>query len=1153
MKWRRWTMAALALLVAAGAVHAEERYLDFIKALRERDYHDYAIIYLEQIEQRPGLPPEIREVIPYEKAITYLEGARMQRSPEAQGKQLDLAKQYLEAFLKASPKHEHAAQANSELAQVLVGKGRVEVLQSRSPNNAGQKSQFQKAARDYFAQARKVFQTANDQYKAEYDKFPKFIQKTDKAQYDARETAMVNLMQAQLNLAILTYEEAQSYEKSAAEYRKRLIDASNEFEKIHAQYRSQLAGLYARMWQGKCFEEQNDITKALGIYGELLEHGKQGGEKPSPALKSLQDKVLQFRLICLNHEQRKDHQVALQESNDWMKENRTMLSSRIGLGIQWEKVRALEALGDKEGASETEKRRHYQEALNTAQAINRYPGEFRDVSTAMIQRLMVKLDRDATDPRDFATAYGVARNLMDRIKRINGQLEGARGAERNKLIAELNGELKESARILNIALQLAGPKDDIKDVNRARYFLSYALYRMGDRSYDAAILCEFVARRYLETDPDLAQDAAYLGQAAYIQAYHRAPSGQRDVDVERIISVCNFITGNWPASDKANDARMNLGALYTHMRRPAEAAKWYMQVPETSERYLNAQLDAGKAYWQTYLQEVIRPEEERPAKEELDGLQSRALQILRDAIAKSEAKLSKDAGPDDNISGAKLSLAEILNGSGDYQGALAVLTEGARSLQLAVAAPNNDEKQRPPSPAVKSKLFASLVYQTMLRSYVGIQDLDKARAAMKELEKIEGAGGGGASVTRIYLELGKELEKEVKRLQAAKDPRLGEVLKSFETFLDDMSKRKEGQDYNTLIWIAETYKALGEGLDEGDTGKAIPYFAKAAASLQAMLDEDAKKPGFIPEGSVPGVKLRLVTCKRRQKSFDEAHKLIAEILSKRNSALDAQQEAAQLYQDWAARGGPDDLDKWRLAIEGDEPQKTAAGGRGGKVIWGWLEIADRLESNLTHSFQPNPEYEKQYVAVRYNVAYARFKYAMAQSSEARKKPLLSRAYADVLITGSLTPDMGGDDYWPKFNELFRSIQQEMVDLGMDEMKGKQVADLERRERPTLQERSKAVADARQASQNDAAKAASTAAGTKPAAKAAAKAEANPKPEGGSTGIIMFVLLLLVGTGGMVGYTVWSKKKQQPRPSYVDLEDESLPFPPKKSPPARTKA
>src|SRR5439155_11383812 len=142
-----------------------------------------------------------------------------------------------------------------------------------------------------------------------------------------REAAYQNFIQQQLNLPVVTHDEAQTWDKSSPENKKLLTDAATAFEQIHGRYRQQIAGLYARMYQGKCFEEMDDITKALGFYNELLEHGKEGG-KPSPALKRLQDKVRHFRLICLNREQRKDYQVVIQEAQEWLKENRGLASSR---------------------------------------------------------------------------------------------------------------------------------------------------------------------------------------------------------------------------------------------------------------------------------------------------------------------------------------------------------------------------------------------------------------------------------------------------------------------------------------------------------------------------------------------------------------------------------------------------------------------------------------------------------------------------------------------------------------------------------------------------------------------------------------------------------------------------------------------------------
>ena len=76
-------------------------------------------------------------------------------------------------------------------------------------------------------------------------------------------------MQAQLNLAVIEYEYAQSYDRESKEFKDTLTGAVKKFEDVYTRYRGWLAGLYARMWMGKCFEEMGDIRKAVGFYEEL--------------------------------------------------------------------------------------------------------------------------------------------------------------------------------------------------------------------------------------------------------------------------------------------------------------------------------------------------------------------------------------------------------------------------------------------------------------------------------------------------------------------------------------------------------------------------------------------------------------------------------------------------------------------------------------------------------------------------------------------------------------------------------------------------------------------------------------------------------------------------------------------------------------------
>jgi tetratricopeptide (TPR) repeat protein len=258
------------------------------------------------------------------------------------------------------------------------------------PDNSAKKAELQSTARDLFSQAGMIFQAEHDRQKAAYDKFDKFIPKGEKAKYEAREQAYVLFIQAQLHLAVLMYEMAQTWDSGSAENKEALTEAAGAFERIHSRYRQLIAGLYARMWQGKCFEELNDVTKALGIYNELLGHG---GANPSKALSTLQDRVRHFRFCCLNHEERKDYQLVIDEAQEWLTANPDKEGTRTWLGIQWELARALRMNAETEGTSGDERVVLLRQALVAARTINRFAGEYKDGSSAMIQKLTDELDR----------------------------------------------------------------------------------------------------------------------------------------------------------------------------------------------------------------------------------------------------------------------------------------------------------------------------------------------------------------------------------------------------------------------------------------------------------------------------------------------------------------------------------------------------------------------------------------------------------------------------------------------------------------------------------------------------------------------------------------------------------------------------------------
>ncbi|MCY2963017.1 MAG: hypothetical protein NT069_05075, partial [Planctomycetota bacterium] len=680
--------------------------------------------------------------------------------------------------------------------------------------------------------------------------------------------------------------------------------------------------------------------------------------------------------------------------------------------------------------------------------------------------------------------------------------------------------------------------------------LAYMFYLMRDRSYDSGVLAEYVARKYRKQQPDLALDAAYLAQAAYIQAYHRETKERRGPEIAWVVNVCNYITDNWAGSDKAQDARMNLGGLYAELNQPAEAAKWYASVPESAPQFLDAQLKAGNAWWNVYVHELTRPEAERKPREQVDELLNQSRQILAGAITKFEAQVPKEAAQVEpaklrDLSLAKLTLATILNGAGDYKGALGLLADAPLNVVASLPSFQPGSKQHVD--------VGVLTYIQVLRAYIGVNELAKAQAAQKELDTIvSGSGGGGKALTQVYIDFGSQLKKEVQRLQAAHDPRLADVLKSFETFLDEVAKRKDSQSYYSLRWIGETYRDLGEGLGSGDRARADVYYNKAIAAFQQILDEELKSPGFAPADQASGVQLAIVRCQRLQQAFETAEKGILKILKARPRAIDAQEEAARLYADWAARGAKGDLAKWNLAIEGDQNLKTRKPEN--RVVWGWFGISQRLENSLNQGgASASDELEAKYFASRYQTALVRFHWSQAEPDDAKRRTRLGTAYRDIRVTATTMPSLGGEESFQRFNTLYREIQQEMINAGkFDEVAGlSQPVDLEIKEGGG----SGSLKGKKKPAKTEAAK--TEVASTEPAAaakkKKAKSAEPAPpaKTEGSGGSIVPWIVAgtLLVAAGGIVWAMLRSSSSRRRRRPVSESIEVPAPKPTRAAKPA----
>jgi len=996
---------ALLCVLTSTQVFSQEPVLEFVEGLRQRQYFDTALEYLDFAQLQPGLSADVRDVIDLERAKTLQAMGSTSRVPEDRELYLQRAKNSLQKFTTEHMDHPQSAFANSMLGELLLERARTLIWQMEGTESPAEKLEYQQAARKLIDEGQAIYQIANDKYKAAFDAFPNFIDRTkDEEQYDARQDVEAKYLRAWFNLIRCTYERGQTFDRGSEERKTTLIAAAGLYEALHTKYRTNQIGLHARLMMGKCFQEQDDLGRALGIYKEMLDHKSE-----SDAVEQLKGIALHYRLICLNDPERHDHQLVMNEATIWLQANKNKGSQPYSLGILWERAIAGEKLGESREIDEKNRNSALESALQDATQVGRYQGPYREPANAMTRRIKVALGVKDKEPKDFATAFERARNMIAQIQALTDDVANAEDdTARTLKKAALESHLKQVAAMLQLAQDLRDSDSDPKAVAQSRYLQSFVMLKLG-RPLDSMILARHCMVQDRAADPDTALNATEIAMAAAVSAWNMAPSRDRDFETRALKDVCQKILELFPQSSRGGEARMRLGSVYRTMNQPLDAAKWFMEVPETDPQYASARISAGQSYWTAWTQQaaaaVEHPDDPQTPAADMQALKTQARDLLIQGIKVTRDKIGADAKPSDEVVAAEVSLASITNLDGDFQGTITRLTSGdANSVVAAIEMPEGTER---PADGIQSNSFAGLTYRLLLRAYVGTQQIDQALGVMTKLENV-----GGQNILAVYTQLGLELQEELQRLKLAGDTeRLNQTRESFEKFLQKVYESRNKSDYNSLLWIGETYFGLGQGV-AGDPTAAADYYAKAANAYNEIISG-----GLAAESNRTVVQLRLARCLRQQKKYDEAFRMCDEILKSNPNALDAQFEVAHVLSDWGAESEPAKLLE---AIQGIRAPDGKAG-----YIWGWSLMTRKLEQTLQKS--PTPEMKERFLDARYQLTNSRRRYAKTDAPESEKQ--LQAGLAEVISFAQRYQDLD-DATFARFDRLYQDMQ---TDLGKPPM------------------------------------------------------------------------------------------------------------------------
>lgn len=745
-------MAAFsAAAIAADEMSAEARQaLKFVAGLRERGYHDLALEYLESLRKSPDTPADLKVTLDYHEGRGLLEEATVANDVEKKTALLDAARAKLDGFARANPKHPLAPESLTQLARLSIERGHTALLQSKDLKGDEAQAKLS-AARAAFADARNAYGAALPTLKSTHEAFPKFIPEGNPRRDDKR-VAMEALMDASLQRAVVDYEEAQTWPAESKE-RKALLDKGiAAFESLYKDYRGQLAGLSARMLQGKCYEEKGELGPAMGIYNELLGHGIR-----DPQFDELRRRVGYYRIIVDG--KRKEHALAVDEAARWLQENLRSRTNEYGLGVQLELAKNL--LAQLPDLNEGDREEAMRKATERLAEVVRYFSPYKPEALELLRKY--KPNSTLTDSQVANLSYADAKSQADSAMQTH--------------------EWDRAIRLWKQAIKRADPAKDIAKANEARYFLSYCCYSSG-RYYEAAVLAEHLARRYPQRE--FSNKASLFGLESMKEAYNTYVRIDRASDLERLMDFARYTAATWPDSDEGDLGRVYVGKLLFGQGKYAEAAQALESVRANSPRRLDAQVEAGDAHWR--LGQKLRDEGKAA---EADAQEKAAHELTASAL---EARKKAGTPPTDPalIINAN-ALAEILRATGKPKDALALLeplqkTLGAETLSADVA-----------------PLYEGLL-TVLLQAHIADGQSGRAIDDMKALEK---TGISREKLTQLYLQLSRTLKAEMEAQQARKDNAgYRRTQEAYKKFLTSLAASEAGQSYDSLLFAGGAMLSL---------------------------------------------------------------------------------------------------------------------------------------------------------------------------------------------------------------------------------------------------------------------------------------------------------------------------------------------------------
>ena len=568
---------ATGLSSAARPAAAEEKPAEFIDALIQAGYHEYAELYLEQVKKRSPDDPVFAAARPpavFLEAVVQVAGANSQTDAEKRTEGLRRALAKYEECLKSDDENLQPHKVRMGMAGVYVTLSRLKMAQAVLA--VEDKQAYRKEAQNLLEKARNEVKKAEQEIKRRLIEIQQQGTITPESKlWSVRDAYRRDYLQARLTLAAIAVDVAETHEKDSPEYKREIKKAAREYGVLFEKYSTRIAGIYARVKQGECLQKAGDHEAALKCFSDVNEQ-----RDDMPALRRV--KLMSIRRSMQSWLALEKHDAMIKCAEKTKLTNREK-ATNDGAGIMYYHAKALLEKGAKGPGAGRARAKVW--AVKLLEEASKYDTEFKEL-----------IDKELGLPPDPCT------DLLKRADEARLGWQKARGAGRPEEAAK---HRHEAIKLYRSRWQTPCDADGPERMATILYYLCYLYYDAGDYS-KAAIAGATLARKY--PDSRFARGAAKIALASWQRKTKavEAAGGAAAAGFERrqLFDIAGLVADRWPQSPGAAEALILLIGDAMKSEDIDSVMGLLDRIPESSPRRGEADLWVGQWLWSIYAQAV---------------------------------------------------------------------------------------------------------------------------------------------------------------------------------------------------------------------------------------------------------------------------------------------------------------------------------------------------------------------------------------------------------------------------------------------------------------------------------------------------------------------------------------------------------------------